>query len=91
MFSCVSLAVKGTSYCEWNYNGLGIEYQILAGPTFILIFTIAGVFMGLAADRYHRVKMLTARTFVFAIAIILQAFVKEYWQLVVLRMITAAG
>lgn len=47
--------------------------------------------MGLAADRFHRVKMLTACTFIFAIAIILQAFVKEYWQLVVLRMITAAG
>ena len=24
----------GSSYCQWDYNGLGIEYQILAGPRF---------------------------------------------------------
>ncbi|KAI8116658.1 Protein spinster like protein 1 [Lucilia cuprina] len=89
--SCVASEVNGTAYCEWNYNGLGIEYQILAGPTFILIFTIAGVFMGIAADKYNRVKMLTVCTLVFAVAIILQGTVKEYWQLALLRMIMAAG
>uniref|UniRef100_A0A1I8PAW5 Major facilitator superfamily (MFS) profile domain-containing protein n=1 Tax=Stomoxys calcitrans TaxID=35570 RepID=A0A1I8PAW5_STOCA len=89
--SCHALDHNGTTYCEWNRNGLGIEYQILAGPTFILVFTIAGVFMGLAADRYNRVKMLTICTLIFAVAIILQGTVKEYWQLVLLRMIMAAG
>ncbi|XP_001355572.1 putative metabolite transport protein HI_1104 [Drosophila miranda] len=89
--SCHDLDFNGTGYCEWNYNGLGIDYQILAGPTFILIFTIAGVFMGFAADKYNRVKMLTACTVIFGIAIILQGTVKEYWQLVLLRMVMAAG
>uniref|UniRef100_A0A1A9ZLE7 Major facilitator superfamily (MFS) profile domain-containing protein n=1 Tax=Glossina pallidipes TaxID=7398 RepID=A0A1A9ZLE7_GLOPL len=89
--SCLALDINGTNYCEWNYNGLGIEYQILAGPTFILIFTIAGVFMGVAADKYNRVKMLTVCTVIFGIAIILQGTVKKYWQLVLLRMIMAAG
>ncbi|EDW78202.1 uncharacterized protein Dwil_GK16301 [Drosophila willistoni] len=89
--SCQALELNGTTYCEWNYNGLGIDYQILAGPTFILIFTIAGVFMGFAADKYNRVKMLTVCTVIFGIAIILQGTVKEYWQLVLLRMVMAAG
>ncbi|KAH8272316.1 hypothetical protein KR026_001462 [Drosophila bipectinata] len=89
--SCQALDYNGTSYCEWNYNGLGIDYQILAGPTFILIFTIAGVFMGFAADKYNRVKMLTICTIIFGIAIILQGTVKQYWQLVLLRMVMAAG
>uniref|UniRef100_A0A034VJP8 Uncharacterized protein n=1 Tax=Bactrocera dorsalis TaxID=27457 RepID=A0A034VJP8_BACDO len=68
--SCVALSLNDTAYCEWNYNGLGIDYQILAGPTFILVFTIAGVFMGFAADKYNRVKMLTVCTLIFAVAII---------------------
>ncbi|XP_037936155.1 putative metabolite transport protein HI_1104 [Teleopsis dalmanni] len=89
--SCTALDLNGTAYCEWNYNGLGIEYQILAGPTFILVFTICGVFMGFAADKYNRVKLLTVCTLVFAVAIILQGTVKEYWQLALLRMIMAAG
>lgn len=83
--------MNGTPYCEWNYNGLGIDYQLLAGPSFIAVFTIAGVFMGFVADKFNRVKMLTACTLVFAVAIILQGTVKEYWQLILLRMIMAAG
>lgn len=52
--SCNILELNGTSYCEWNYNGLGFDYQILAGPSFIAIFTIVGVFLGIAADKYNR-------------------------------------
>lgn len=90
-FRCYTLNVNGTGYCEWNYNGLGIEYQLLAGPTFILVFTIVGVILGFAADRYNRVKMLCVCTFVFAAAILLQGTVKTYWQMIILRMMMAAG
>ncbi|XP_034484255.1 putative metabolite transport protein HI_1104 [Drosophila innubila] len=89
--SCYKLDMNGTGYCEWNYNGLGIDYQILAGPTFILVFTIAGVFMGFAADKYNRVKMLTVCTVIYGIAIFMQGTVTEYWHLVLLRMVMAAG
>lgn len=88
---CLALEVNGTGYCEWNYNGLGWDYQLLAGPSFIAVFTIAGVFMGIAADKFNRVNMLTVCTLVFAVAIILQGTVKEYWQLILLRMLMAAG
>ena len=87
----MDLNINGTPYCEWNYNGLGWDYQLLAGPSFIAVFTIAGVFMGMAADKFNRVNMLTVCTFVFAVAIILQGTVKEYWHLILLRMVMAAG
>ncbi|EDV99897.1 GH12563 [Drosophila grimshawi] len=66
-------------------------YALELNSTFILVFTIAGVFMGFAADKYNRVKMLTVCTIIFGIAILLQGTVKSYWHLVVLRMVMAAG
>jgi MFS family permease len=68
-----------------------LEYQLLAGPSFILVFTVVGVVMGFAADRYNRVKLLTVCTVVFGIAIILQGSVTSFWQLIILRMLMAAG
>lgn len=47
--------------------------------------------MGWAADKFHRVRMLSICTVVFSIAIVLSGSVKEYWQFVVLRMVMAAG
>lgn len=88
---CLALNMNGVNYCEWNYNGLGIDYQLLAGPSFILVFTIIGIVLGIAADKYNRVRMLSVCTLIFAVAIILQGSVEKYWQLVVLRMIMAAG
>lgn len=105
---------NGTVYCEWNYNGLGIDYQVLAGPAYMAVFTVVGVILGIVADkyeylyfvfygvfpdvimrvfsrRYNRVRVLAGCTLVFSIAIILMGSVKEYWHLVVLRMIMAAG
>ncbi|XP_008560899.1 putative metabolite transport protein HI_1104 [Microplitis demolitor] len=88
---CLSLELNGTNYCEWNYNGLGLDYQILAGPSFIAVFTVVGVILGVAADKFNRVRLLAICTLIFSIAIILIGTVKEYWQLVILRMILAAG
>ncbi|KAF7990357.1 hypothetical protein HCN44_000162 [Aphidius gifuensis] len=88
---CLSLEYNGTRYCEWNYNGLGFDYQILAGPSFIAVFTIVGVILGIAADRFNRVRLLAMCVFVFSIAIILMGTVTQYWQMVLLRMLLAAG
>jgi len=77
--------------CMWQYSGQGWEYQILAGPAFIVVFTISGVCMGLLADRVSRPKLLSASVFTFSISLILMGFSTRYWQLVVLRMGIAAG
>lgn len=89
--SCSAANINGSSYCEWDYNGLGLEYQLLAGPVFILVFTIVGVVFGILGDKHNRSRMLYICTLVFGIAIILQGSVQNYWQLILLRMIMAAG
>ncbi|CAH1641299.1 unnamed protein product [Spodoptera littoralis] len=88
---CETLTLNGTRYCEWGYNGLGIDYQVLAGPAFMAVFTVVGVILGVVADKFNRARILSFCTLVFVIAILLMGTVKEYWHLVVLRMIMAAG
>ncbi|BES90306.1 unnamed protein product [Nesidiocoris tenuis] len=82
---------NGEQYCEWARNGLGIEYQILAGPSFIAVYTIGGVFLGIAADKYKRVPMLAVAVLVCGISVFLIGAAKSYWHLIVLRMVFAAG
>ncbi|XP_044738193.1 putative metabolite transport protein HI_1104 [Chrysoperla carnea] len=89
--TCLSLEYNGTKYCEWNYNGLGIDYQILAGPSYITVYTIAGVLIGMAADRFNRVRLLSVCTLVFTTATFLMGFVGHYWHFLILRMFLAAG
>lgn len=89
--TCLSYNLNGTPYCEWNRNGLGIDYQILAGPSFIAVFTVVGVILGFAADKWNRVRLLSICTLVFALAMVATGSVTEFWHLVLLRMIMAAG
>ena len=35
-------------------NGQGMKYQILAGPTFVVVFTFSGIIMGYLADKAPR-------------------------------------
>lgn len=51
---CQALQINGSSFCNWDRNGLGYDYQLIAGPAFILVFTFMGVLLGIAADRYNR-------------------------------------
>ncbi|CAH0713995.1 unnamed protein product, partial [Brenthis ino] len=89
--TCESLTLNGTRYCDWGYNGLGIDYQVLAGPVYMAVFTVVGIIIGVAADKFNRARILGFCTLVFVIAILLMGSVKEYWHLVLLRMIMAAG
>ena len=43
--------VSSSPGCVWTYSGQGWQYQVLAGPAFIIVFTISGVVMGGLADR----------------------------------------
>lgn len=87
----MAINMNGTPYCEWEYNGLGIDYQVLAGPSFIAVFTVVGVIFGIVADRFNRIRMLSVCTVVFSVAILLMGAVTEFWHLIVLRMVLAAG
>jgi len=82
-------------HCYWEYSGLGIQYQVLAGPAFILMFIFSAVFLaGLSDwlyDKLSRTIMLSVGTATFSMACLLMGLAREYWQLVILRMMIAAG
>ena len=68
-----------------------MDYQLLAGPTFILVFSLSGVFFGLAADWTHRPRILGAAVILFSSASLVTSQATTYWELVVARMMLAAG
>ena len=49
-----TLIENGTEICYWDYSGQGIEYQILAGTVFVVVFTFSGVIMGYLGDKVTR-------------------------------------
>ncbi|MBN3288338.1 SPNS1 protein, partial [Polyodon spathula] len=72
-------------YCKWDYNGNGWEYQIMAGPIFILIYTFMGIFIGFLADAANRKNLLAVSLFFWSLMTFLMGFAQEYWHLVLLR------
>ncbi|XP_067867937.1 protein spinster homolog 1-like [Heterodontus francisci] len=84
--SCLALLNENkTRYCQWNYDGAGWEYQVMAGPVFILIFTFTGIFFGFVADRVNRKNFLSVSLFLWSLMTLLMGFAKRYWHLVLLR------
>lgn len=75
----------GVPGCKWDYTGTGTEYNVLAGPIFILIYTFAGIPVGVAADLYNRKVLLSVALLIWSGCTFLTGFAEEYWQLAVLR------
>ena len=55
------------------------------------MFTVSGALLGLAADYVHRLRLLSGAVLTFSLAICLTGCASQYWQLVILRMLLAAG
>ena len=55
------------------------------------MFTVSGALLGLAADYVHRLRLLSGAVLTFSFAICLTGLASQYWQLVLLRMLLAAG
>lgn len=86
IFRCGNITnVNDTDVCKWDYNGQGLQYQIVAGPVFILVYTFMGIAVGFMADIYSRKVMLAIALIWWSVMTILTGFVQEYWQLVILR------
>lgn len=84
--------------CTWLYSGSGIQYQVLAGPSFIAVFTFANLITGLTSDRIAgyskfigRHTLMAIGVIIFSLSLFLMGFTNAYWQLVILRMGIAAG
>ncbi len=50
----ISKSCHSSPTCRWDYSGLGLDYQILAGPSFVGVFTVSGVLIGVLGDRVSR-------------------------------------
>jgi len=81
--------------CTWDYNGIGLEYQILAGPAFTWPFAISAIILAVISDwlydRLSRAYLLAGGTLTFSVACLLMGLAGQYWQLFLLRMLIAAG
>lgn len=82
-------------FCYWDYSGLGYEYQILAGPAFIAVFSVCGVLVSVLSDRLSnkisRVVLVGLGTATFSLGCLMMGLADSYWQLVLLRMMIAGG
>jgi len=81
--------------CHWSFNGLGIQYQVLAGPAFIQVFIFSAVLLAILSDLLYeylsRTVLLAAGTLTFSLACLLMGLSSQYWHLVILRMMIAMG
>ncbi|XP_065182969.1 D-galactonate transporter-like [Sycon ciliatum] len=92
--SCVSSFIhvsnnsNDTMACDWAYSGTGIEYEVLAGPVFIVMFTLVGVTLSPLADRKktNRRSWLGIAVAMWSLMNVLASFSTAYWQLVLTRL-----
>ena len=78
--------------CYWGYDGsTGSKYQILAGPVFNNVYPLAGVFMGILADRFNRKILLGISLLFWSLATGATGFSQTYWMIVVFRLLLAIG
>ena len=90
--NCSQDSENCSQVCKWGHDGAeGIKYQILAGPVFNNIYPLAGVFMGILADRFNRKILLGLSLLFWSIATGLTGFAQNYWMVVLFRMLLAIG
>jgi len=93
VYSCESMRDINLSpgMCKWAHNGQGLQYEILAGPVFIVVYTLAGIPLSIFADFSNRRNLLVAGLAMWSIMTLLTGFVHTYWQLVVTRFLLGIG
>ncbi|KAL8609601.1 hypothetical protein ACOMHN_023737 [Nucella lapillus] len=82
---------EGGGVCVWERTGQGVQYQLLAGPVFVLVYTVAGVGVSLLAHLQARRTLLGLALLLWSLATALTGLVTHYWHLVVLRLLLGFG
>eukprot|EP00049_Salpingoeca_infusionum_P001038 m.44532 g.44532 ORF g.44532 m.44532 type:complete len:500 (+) comp10838_c0_seq2:443-1942(+) len=88
-FDCAKFTNESTCpslHCQWNYTGSGMEYQLLAGPAFTVIYTFAGIPISAFAARCNRKYMLTVFVAVWSIMTLCMGLSQKYWELLLARL-----
>ena len=73
--------------CIWDHTPLGLKYELLAGPFFTFIFTLATIPIGiLASSRWVNRRVILALSLVLWSGMTLAtAFTHQYWQFLLTR------
>ena len=74
-----------------KWRNVKVFVEVLAGPAFIAVFTVSGVIFGITADCVNRLRLLGFAVMTYSLAISAMGLATQYWQLVLLRMLLAAG
>ena len=92
-FRCEWKKPKNSSQhvCVWDYDGTGSDYQILAGPVFILVYTISGIPLGFCAGIFHRRNLIVFCLLLWSAMTLMTGFATKYWHLVVTRFVLGIG
>lgn len=82
--------------CEWNYSGVGIQYQVLSGTIFVWTFVFCSLAVGFTSDKiaksaFGRHRLMAVGVLIFSASCLLFGFSQSYWHLVILRVGIAAG
>ena len=93
IFRCERKKFENSSQhvCVWDYDGTGSQYQILAGPVFILVFSISGIPLGFCAGVFHRRNLIVFCLLLWSAMTLLTGFATKYWHLVITRFILGIG
>lgn len=71
----------------WDYSATGIEYQVLAGPAFMLFFTTVAIPLGILAGypKVNRKVAIAVSLVLWSTMTLLAGFTKSFWQLLLTR------
>lgn len=73
--------------CQWDYTATGINYEVLAGPAFTLVFTLVAIPLGILAGYKWMNRKVAISVFLvlWSLMTLLAAFTHTYWQLLLTR------
>jgi MFS family permease len=73
--------------CTWNHTATGIEYEVLAGPAFTLVFTLVALPLGMLASstRVNRKLAIAVCVGLWSAMTLASSFSQTFWQLLLTR------
>ena len=74
--------------CMWDYSATGIQYEVLAGPAFTLVFTLTAIPLGVLAGspKVNRRIAIAVCLTLWSGMTLAASFTHTYWQLLLTRM-----
>ena len=68
-----------------------LQFGLLTGIAFTLVYTLFGLVLGALADRVHRPRLIAAGLLVWSIVTAMTGFTRSFWQMAAARMCVGIG